>query len=96
MADQVLQAGFTNIIADFLRISDQLKQGGFGPFHSLNIIIEEVELHNALSYQKLEDFAQYGFFFGCFFPSFTAVAYHLNNRPHPKSQENENSTDASS
>lgn len=38
-----------------------------------------------------------GFLFGVFFPpSFTAVAYHLNNPPHPKSQENENSTDASS
>lgn len=49
MADQVLQADFANIIADFFRISDQLKQGGFGPFHSLNIIVEEVELHNALS-----------------------------------------------
>lgn len=35
-------------------------------------------------------------FFGWFFPAFTAVAYHLNNPPHPKSQENENSTDASS
>lgn len=50
MADQVIQAGFANIIADFFWISGQLKQGSFGPFHSLNIIIEEVELYNALSY----------------------------------------------
>lgn len=55
MADHVIQAGFANSIADFFflfffLISGQLKQEGFGPFHSLNIIVEEVELHNALSY----------------------------------------------
>lgn len=50
MADEVIQAGFANIIADFFWTSGQLKQGSFGPFHSLNIIIEEVELYNALSY----------------------------------------------
>lgn len=49
MVDQVIQAGFANI-ADFFWISGQLKQGGFGPFHSLNVIVEDVELHNALSY----------------------------------------------
>lgn len=50
MADQVIQAGFANSIADSFWTSGKLKQGGFGPFHSLNIIVEEVELHNALLY----------------------------------------------
>lgn len=33
MADQVIQAGFANIIVDFFWISGQLKQGSFGPYH---------------------------------------------------------------